>query len=66
MNMSSERSTSLWMSTSVLDDASTLDRDEKADVVVVGSSIAGLILYVSGAVSERAGRAPFSQPPSAS
>jgi ribulose 1,5-bisphosphate synthetase/thiazole synthase len=42
MNVSSERSTSLWMSSSVIDDTPTLDRDEKADVVVVGSGIAGM------------------------
>jgi glycine/D-amino acid oxidase-like deaminating enzyme/nitrite reductase/ring-hydroxylating ferredoxin subunit len=42
MNVSSERSTSLWMSTRVLDDVPALDRQEKADVVVVGSGIAGM------------------------
>jgi glycine/D-amino acid oxidase-like deaminating enzyme len=42
MNVSSEKSTSLWMGTKVLDDAPTLNRAEKADVVVVGSGIAGM------------------------
>jgi glycine/D-amino acid oxidase-like deaminating enzyme len=42
MNVSSERSVSLWMSTKVLHDAPVLDREEKADVVVVGSGIAGI------------------------
>lgn len=42
MNVSSEYSTSLWMKTSVTDDAPTLDREEKADVIVVGSGIAGM------------------------
>lgn len=42
MNVSSERSTSLWMGTKVVEDAPALDRDEKADVVVVGSGIAGM------------------------
>jgi hypothetical protein len=32
MNVSSEHSVSLWMKTSVVDDAPALDRDEKADV----------------------------------
>lgn len=41
MNVSSEQSTSLWMDTSVYD-APTLKRDLIADVVVVGSGIAGL------------------------
>ena len=42
MNVSSEKSTSLWMGTKVVDDAPALDRSEKADVVVVGSGIAGM------------------------
>jgi len=42
MNVSSEHSVSLWMKTSVVDDAPALDRDEKADVVIVGSGIAGM------------------------
>jgi glycine/D-amino acid oxidase-like deaminating enzyme/nitrite reductase/ring-hydroxylating ferredoxin subunit len=42
MNVSSERSTSLWMSTTVLEDAPLLDKTESADVVVVGSGIAGI------------------------
>lgn len=42
MNVSSERSKSLWMDTSVYDDAPTLQSDETADVIVVGSGIAGL------------------------
>ena len=42
MNVSSERSTSLWMGTKVVEDAPALDRGEKADVVVVGSGIAGM------------------------
>jgi glycine/D-amino acid oxidase-like deaminating enzyme/nitrite reductase/ring-hydroxylating ferredoxin subunit len=42
MSVSREHSTSLWMSTSVMDDAPSLDSDETADVVVIGSGIAGL------------------------
>ena len=42
MNVSSEKSTSLWMRTKVLDDAPALNRGEKVDVVVVGSGIAGM------------------------
>src|SRR5918992_500319 len=42
MNVSSEKSTSIWMSTIVVEDAPVLDRDEQADVVVVGSGIAGM------------------------
>jgi hypothetical protein len=42
MNVSSEKSISLWMGIKVLDDAPTLNRAEKADVVVVGSGIAGM------------------------
>src|SRR5689334_4931210 len=42
MNVSSEKSTSLWMRTKVVDDAPALNRSEKADVVVVGSGIAGM------------------------
>ncbi len=42
MSVSREHSTSLWMSTAVFEDAPALDRDERADVVVVGSGIAGL------------------------
>ena len=42
MNVSSEKSVSVWMETSVVDDAPALNRDEKADVVVVGSGIAGM------------------------
>jgi glycine/D-amino acid oxidase-like deaminating enzyme/nitrite reductase/ring-hydroxylating ferredoxin subunit len=42
MNVSSEESVSLWMSTKVLDDAPVLDKSEKADVVIIGSGIAGM------------------------
>jgi glycine/D-amino acid oxidase-like deaminating enzyme/nitrite reductase/ring-hydroxylating ferredoxin subunit len=42
MNVSSEKSVSVWMETSVADDAPALNRTEKADVVVVGSGIAGM------------------------
>jgi flavin-dependent dehydrogenase len=42
MNVSSEKSTSLWMGTKVLDDAPALYRGEIADVVVVGSGMAGM------------------------
>ena len=42
MNVSSEKSVSLWMGTTVLEDAPALDKDEKADVVIVGSGIAGM------------------------
>jgi glycine/D-amino acid oxidase-like deaminating enzyme/nitrite reductase/ring-hydroxylating ferredoxin subunit len=42
MNVSNERSISLWMDTLVLDDAPALDKKEKADVAIVGSGIAGM------------------------
>ena len=42
MNVSNEKSISLWMGTKVLDDAPVLDKTEKADVVIVGSGIAGM------------------------
>ena len=42
MNVSNEYSVSIWMETTVIDEAPALDRDEKADAVVVGSGIAGL------------------------
>src|SRR5687767_11792290 len=41
MTVSREKSRSLWMDTPVLD-ASTLDKSEVCDTVVVGSGIAGL------------------------
>jgi glycine/D-amino acid oxidase-like deaminating enzyme/nitrite reductase/ring-hydroxylating ferredoxin subunit len=42
MNVSSEKSVSLWMDTPVLDAAPPLRANEHADVVVVGSGIAGM------------------------
>ena len=42
MNVSSEKSVSVWMKTNVTEDAPALNRDEKADVVIVGSGIAGM------------------------
>src|ERR1044071_8552052 len=42
MNVSDEKSVSLWMGTAVLEDAPALDKDEKADVVIIGSGIAGM------------------------
>ena len=42
MKMLGERSRSAWMGTSVLKDAAALEKDEAADVVVVGSGIAGI------------------------
>lgn len=42
MSVSKERTVSLWMNTDVAPDASPLRQDERADVVVVGSGIAGL------------------------
>jgi glycine/D-amino acid oxidase-like deaminating enzyme/nitrite reductase/ring-hydroxylating ferredoxin subunit len=42
MNVSNEKSVSVWMETSVAGEAPALDRDEAADVVVVGSGIAGM------------------------
>ena len=42
MNVSSERSVSLWMSTPVLNDARPLRTNIDTDVVVVGSGIAGM------------------------
>jgi glycine/D-amino acid oxidase-like deaminating enzyme/nitrite reductase/ring-hydroxylating ferredoxin subunit len=42
VSVSNERTISLWMNTEVAPDAPALRRDEKADVVVVGSGIAGL------------------------
>src|SRR4051812_29159423 len=42
MNVSSEKSVSLWMSTPVMDDALPLRANENTDVVIVGSGIAGM------------------------
>ncbi len=42
MNVSSEKSVSLWMMTPVLDDAPPLRTDIDGDVAVVGSGIAGM------------------------
>jgi glycine/D-amino acid oxidase-like deaminating enzyme/nitrite reductase/ring-hydroxylating ferredoxin subunit len=42
MNVSDERSRSLWMETAIIPDAPPLRRDETTDVVIVGSGIAGL------------------------
>src|SRR5262245_14301194 len=42
MNVSSEKSVLLWMGTKVREDAPALDKAEKADVVSVGSGIAGM------------------------
>jgi glycine/D-amino acid oxidase-like deaminating enzyme/nitrite reductase/ring-hydroxylating ferredoxin subunit len=42
MSVSKERTVSLWMETEVAPDAPSLRADDKADVVVVGSGIAGL------------------------
>jgi glycine/D-amino acid oxidase-like deaminating enzyme len=42
MNVSEEKSISPWMKTKVADAAPALNRDEKAEVVVVGSGIAGM------------------------
>ncbi len=42
MNVSSERSRSLWMETVAPDEAPPLREDARADVVVVGAGIAGL------------------------
>ena len=42
MNVGDEKTQSLWMDTDVAPDAGTLNRDERADTVVIGSGIAGL------------------------
>jgi glycine/D-amino acid oxidase-like deaminating enzyme/nitrite reductase/ring-hydroxylating ferredoxin subunit len=42
MNVSNEKSVSVWMDTRVVDTAPALDRNETADVAVVGSGIAGM------------------------
>ena len=42
MSVIKERTVSLWMETEVAPDAPSLRADDKADVVVVGSGIAGL------------------------
>jgi glycine/D-amino acid oxidase-like deaminating enzyme len=42
MNVSSEKSVALWMGTKVLEEAPVLDKAEMADVVIVGSGIAGM------------------------
>ncbi|MER8640384.1 FAD-dependent oxidoreductase [Mesorhizobium sp. M1227] len=42
MNVSDERTVSLWAATEVAPDAVPLERSEQVDVVVVGSGIAGL------------------------
>ncbi|TIP87938.1 MAG: FAD-binding oxidoreductase, partial [Mesorhizobium sp.] len=42
MNVSDERTVSLWAATEVAPDAVPLGQSEQVDVVVVGSGIAGL------------------------
>jgi glycine/D-amino acid oxidase-like deaminating enzyme/nitrite reductase/ring-hydroxylating ferredoxin subunit len=42
MNVSAERTRSLWMQTEVLPEADALQADLKADVLIVGSGMAGL------------------------
>jgi ribulose 1,5-bisphosphate synthetase/thiazole synthase len=42
MSVSKERTVSLWMNTEVAPNARILRKDDTADVVVVGSGIAGL------------------------
>jgi glycine/D-amino acid oxidase-like deaminating enzyme/nitrite reductase/ring-hydroxylating ferredoxin subunit len=42
MNVGSQRSRSLWMSTASVSEAPSLTQDDRADVVVVGAGIAGL------------------------
>lgn len=42
MNVSNEKSVSLWMDTPVVDDAPTLNKTGTADVAVIGSGIAGM------------------------
>ena len=42
MNVGDERSRSLWMDVQVAPDAAPLNRDLKADTVVIGGGIAGL------------------------
>ena len=42
MSVSKERTVSLWMETEVAPEAPPLRADDRADVVVVGSGIAGL------------------------
>jgi glycine/D-amino acid oxidase-like deaminating enzyme/nitrite reductase/ring-hydroxylating ferredoxin subunit len=42
VNVSSERSVSLWMASATVENAPALEKDERADVVVVGAGIAGL------------------------
>jgi glycine/D-amino acid oxidase-like deaminating enzyme len=42
VNVSTERTASLWMSTTTVSEAPSLTQDELADIVVVGAGIAGL------------------------
>jgi glycine/D-amino acid oxidase-like deaminating enzyme len=42
MNVSSERSQSIWMATAPKLEAPRLQKDETADVVIIGGGIAGL------------------------
>ena len=42
MNVGDERSRSLWMDVQVAPDAASLDRELKADTVIIGSGITGL------------------------
>ena len=42
MNVGDEKTQSLWMDTEVAPDAKRLTRDERADIVIIGSGIAGL------------------------
>ena len=49
MSVSKERIVSLWMNTEVAPAATALGEDETADVVIVGSGIAGLWPLMSSA-----------------
>jgi glycine/D-amino acid oxidase-like deaminating enzyme len=51
MNVSDERTVSVWASTEVAPDAMPLAQDETVDVVVVGSGIAGMSVAYELAVA---------------
>jgi succinate dehydrogenase/fumarate reductase flavoprotein subunit len=42
VNVSSERSVSVWMTTKVMEDALPLSQSESAEIAIIGSGIAGM------------------------
>ena len=53
MNVGDEKTQSLWMDTDVAPDAVALTRNERADTVVIGSGIAGLLARAAADYTRR-------------